>query len=132
MSVTKTKMGKRGTAVAGVLIASMFIRCSYDRNTGGAARTRTPQQSHAGVIDHFVPHISAERANEGARVSLFVRERRGAATGPVVLFVQGRSAAAVPSFDLEYRDYSPFVLDHALMMPFAFWPRPEPARKGHQ
>jgi pimeloyl-ACP methyl ester carboxylesterase len=58
------------------------------------------------VIDRFVPHISTERANEGSRVSLFVRERRGAPTGPVVLFVQGRAAAAVPAFDLEYGDYS--------------------------
>lgn len=39
-------------------------------------------------------------------MSLFVRQRRGAPQGPVVLFVHGRSAAAVPSFDLDYRDYS--------------------------
>ena len=65
-----------------------------------------PPQSHAGVIDHFVPHISTARANEGSRVSLFLRERRGAPLGPAVLLVHGRSAAAVPSFDLEYRDYS--------------------------
>ena len=97
---------KRNATVAGVLIASMFIGCSYERNIGEAAQTRTPQQPHAGVIDHFVPHISTERANEGSRVSLFMRERRGAPLGPVVLFVHGRSAAAVPSFDLEYRDYS--------------------------
>src|SRR5215203_6010120 len=58
------------------------------------------------VIDHFVPHVSTERANEGSRVSLFVRERRGDPLGPAVLLVHGRSAAAVPSFDLEYRDYS--------------------------
>jgi pimeloyl-ACP methyl ester carboxylesterase len=35
-----------------------------------------------------------------------MRERRIASSGPVVLFVHGRSAAAVPSFDLDYRDYS--------------------------
>jgi pimeloyl-ACP methyl ester carboxylesterase len=58
------------------------------------------------ALDHSVPHLSTERANKGSRVSLFVRERRGAARGTVVLFVHGRSAAAVPSFDLEYRDYS--------------------------
>jgi len=77
-----------------------------ERNVGQAAQTRTPQPPHARAIDHFVPHISTERANEGSRVSLFLRERHGTPLGPVVLFVQGRSAAAVPSFDLEYRDYS--------------------------
>ena len=106
MSVTKTKMSERKTVVAGVLIASMYLGCSYDRNIREVAQTRTLQQPHAGVIDHFIPHISTERANEGSRVSLFMRERRGAPLGPVVLFVHGRSAAAVPSFDLEYRDYS--------------------------
>ena len=99
-------MSERGDVVAGVLIASMFIGCSSARNIGEAAQTRTPQQRHAGVIDHFVPHISTERANKGSRVSLFVRERRGAPLGAVVLFIQGRSAAAVPSFDLAYADYS--------------------------
>jgi len=98
-------MSERGTAVAGVLAASMFIGCSHERNIREAANTRT-QQRHAGVIDHVVSHISTERANEGSRVSLFVRERRGAPMGPVVLLVQGRSAAAVPAFDLEYGDYS--------------------------
>ena len=104
--MTKTKMSERKTTVAGVLIATMFIGCSYERNIGPAAQTRTPQQPHAGAIDHFVPHISTEPANKGSRGSLFMRERRGIALGPVVLFVHGRSAAAVPSFDLEYRDYS--------------------------
>src|SRR5262249_50901807 len=99
-------MSECGRAVGGLLIASMFIGCSYGRNIGEAAQTRTTQQPHAGVIDHFVPHISTEGANKGSRVTLFVRERGGAPAGPVVLFVQGRSAAAVPSFDLGYRDYS--------------------------
>jgi pimeloyl-ACP methyl ester carboxylesterase len=84
----------------------MFIGFSYERHVEQAAQTRTLQQPHAGAIDHFVPHISTERANKGSRISLFVRERRGAQRGAVVLFVQGRSAAAVPSFDLQYRDYS--------------------------
>ena len=95
----------KGT-VAGVLIVAMFIGCSYERKVGKAAQAGTPQQSHAVVIDHFVPHISTERVNEGSRVSLFMRERRGAPLGPAVLLVHGRSAAAVPSFDLQYRDYS--------------------------
>jgi pimeloyl-ACP methyl ester carboxylesterase len=99
-------MSKRKPTVAGVLIISMFTGCSYERNIGKAAQAQTPQQSHAGVIDHLVPHVSTARANEGSPVSLFVRERRGAPLGPAVLFVHGRSAAAVPSFDLEYRDYS--------------------------
>jgi pimeloyl-ACP methyl ester carboxylesterase len=99
-------MSERKATVAGVLIVSMFIGCWYERNVGKAAQARTPRQSHAGVIDHFVPHTSKEGANEGSRVSLFMRERRGAPVGRTVLFVHGRSAAAVPSFDLEYRDYS--------------------------
>jgi hypothetical protein len=72
-----------------VLIASMFIGCSCARNIGEAAQTRTPQQRHADVIDHFVPHISTERANKGSRVSLFVRERRAAALGPWSLLFWG-------------------------------------------
>ena len=99
-------MSERLSVVAGALIAAMFIGCSYPRNTGEAAQTLTPQQRHVGVTDHFVLHISTERANKGSRVSLFVRERRGAALGPVVLLIHGRSAAAVPSFDLGYADYS--------------------------
>jgi hypothetical protein len=99
-------MSEHGSPLAAVLIASMFIGCSYTRDIGESAQIRTPQQRHAGAIDHFVPHISTERANRGSRVSLFVRERRGAPLGPAVLLVQGRSAAAVPSFDLDYRDYS--------------------------
>jgi pimeloyl-ACP methyl ester carboxylesterase len=87
-------MSERKTTVAALLIASMVIGCSPERNIGQAAQTA--RQPHAGMIDLFVPHISTERANQGSRVSLFVRERRGAPKGPVVLFVQGRSAAAVP------------------------------------
>jgi pimeloyl-ACP methyl ester carboxylesterase len=99
-------MSECTTTVAGVLIAAMCIGCSFARNIGQAAQTRTPQQPHAGAIDHLVPHISTERDNEGSRVSLFMRERRSTPLGPVVLLVHGRSAAAVPSFDLDYRDYS--------------------------
>ncbi len=65
-----------------------------------------PQQSPAGAIDHFVPHISTERANRGSWVSLFMRERRGTSSGPVVLLVHGRAAAAVPSFHIQCQDYS--------------------------
>jgi pimeloyl-ACP methyl ester carboxylesterase len=99
-------MHECGGVVVRVLIASMFIGCSYERNIGTGANAPTPRQSRTVVIDHVVPHISTEPANKGSRVTLFLRERRVAATGPVVLFVQGRSAAALPSFDLEYRDYS--------------------------
>jgi pimeloyl-ACP methyl ester carboxylesterase len=99
-------MSKRGTVVAEVLIASMFIRCSHEQNIRKTPRTYAPERSHAGVIDHVVSHVSTDPANEGSQVSLFVRERRGAPTGPAVLLVQGRSAAAVPAFDLEYEDYS--------------------------
>jgi pimeloyl-ACP methyl ester carboxylesterase len=99
-------MRERIATIAGVLIVSTVIGCSYERHFGTPAHVGTPLQAPGGVIDHFVPHISTERANEDSRVSLFVRERRGARLGPVVLFVHGRSAAAVPSFDLGYQDYS--------------------------
>jgi pimeloyl-ACP methyl ester carboxylesterase len=52
------------------------------------------------------------RRNKGRHSSIaatalhLMRERQGAPLGRTVLFVHGRSAAAVPSFDLEYRDYS--------------------------
>ena len=100
------RMSERTATVAGVLIISMFVGCSCGRNIEKGVQVRPPQQSHAGVIDHLVRHISTARANEGSQVSLFVRERRGASLGPAVLLVHGRSAAAIPSFDLEYRDYS--------------------------
>jgi pimeloyl-ACP methyl ester carboxylesterase len=99
-------MNERTAAIVGALMVSTFIGCSYERNIGKAMQAPMPQQSHSGVIDHVVPHISTARANEGSRISLFVRQRRGAPSGPAVLLVHGRSAAAVPSFDLEYRDYS--------------------------
>jgi pimeloyl-ACP methyl ester carboxylesterase len=84
----------------------MFIGCSSGRHVQGVAQTPTARQRRASVIDHMVPHISTEGLNAGSHVSLFVRERPGSPTAPVVLFVQGRSAAAVPSFDLQYGDYS--------------------------
>src|SRR5687768_17623390 len=99
-------MNERTAAIVGALIVSTFIGCSYERHIGKAVRAPMPQQSHRGAIDHFVPHISTARANEGSRVSLFVREHRGATLGAPVLLVHGRSAAAVPSFDLDYLDYS--------------------------
>ena len=99
-------MSERTATVAGVLMIQMFVGCSYARNVEKGAQVPPPQQSHSGVIDHFVPHISTARANGGSRVSLFVRQRRGNRSGPAVLLVHGRSAAAVPSFDLAYRDYS--------------------------
>ncbi len=116
------KMSEPGTIVAFALLASMCSECSHVPRSA-AAETGRRQQPHADAIDHFVPHISTARANEGARVSLFMRERRRAPSGPVVLLVHGRAAAALPSFDLEYRDYSwlayladagfdAFALDH--------------------
>lgn len=81
-------------AAAGALMISM------------SAPAPAPHRSQAGAIDHIVPHISTARANEGSRVSLFMRQRRGARLGPAVLLIHGRGAAAIPSFDLAYRDYS--------------------------
>ncbi len=104
---TKLKASDCGAAIAGALVAALLTACSYGRNVGAAAPPFTSQQQpRAGVIDHFVPHISTARANERSQVSLFVRQRRGAPSGPAVLLVHGRSAAAVPSFDLQYQDYS--------------------------
>ena len=99
------KMSERGTIVAIALIASMCVGCSYGRTIRETAPAGTRLQG-GDVLDHFVPHISTARANEGVRVSLFLRERRRAPSGPVVLLVHGRAAAALPSFDLQYRDYS--------------------------
>src|SRR5688572_25115825 len=88
------------TIIAIALSASTCIGCT---RVGSEAAVHT---ADADAIDHFVSHISTARANEGERVSLFMRERRRAASGSVVLLVHGRAAAALPSFDLEYRDYS--------------------------
>jgi pimeloyl-ACP methyl ester carboxylesterase len=116
------KIGEPGTIAASVLIASLCIGCSYGRNIRETAPAG-PRHQHGDVVDHFISHISTARANEGARVSLFLRERRRAPSGPVVLLVHGRAAAAIPSFDLDYQDYSwlayladagfeAFALDH--------------------
>jgi pimeloyl-ACP methyl ester carboxylesterase len=99
-------MTQHEATVVGVLMCSMLIGCSCERNIHRAAQAPEPLQSRAAAIDHLVPHISTDRANQGTRVSLSVRERRGSPSGPAVLFVHGRSAAAAPSFDLEYQDYS--------------------------
>jgi pimeloyl-ACP methyl ester carboxylesterase len=116
------KMSERRTIVAIALIASMCVGYSYGRTIRETAPAGTRLQG-GDVLDHFVPHISTARANEGVRVSLFLRERRRAPSGPVVLLVHGRAAAALPSFDLQYLDYSwlayladagfdAFALDH--------------------
>jgi pimeloyl-ACP methyl ester carboxylesterase len=70
--------------------------------TAATAQQREPLSA----IDHVVAHISTAPANKGDRVRLFMRERRREPSGPVVLLVHGRGAAALPSFDLEYQDYS--------------------------
>lgn len=100
------RMRERHTIAAGLLIASICIGCSHERRITQAAQTGTPRRAPGDPIDHVVPHLSTARANKGARVSLSMRERRGTLAGPVVLFIQGRAAAAVPSFDLAYGDYS--------------------------
>jgi hypothetical protein len=60
-------MSERNTAVAGVLIASIFIGCAYDRTIGHDAQALTPPQPRAGAIDHSMPNLSSERANKGSR-----------------------------------------------------------------
>jgi pimeloyl-ACP methyl ester carboxylesterase len=97
---------ERKRSLVGILVVTMFSGCSYEPNIETAAPSRMPQTAHAGVIDHLVPHISTAHANEGSRVSLFMRQRRGDSLGPAVLLVHGRAAAAIPSFDLDYQDYS--------------------------
>jgi pimeloyl-ACP methyl ester carboxylesterase len=97
-------------ALIGAVTLSTLMGGSLDRNTGKAERTRNVEQAHASnPVDRFVPHVSTDRANKGDSVKLFLRERlphSGAAVGPIVLFVQGRSAFTVPDFDLDYGDYS--------------------------
>jgi pimeloyl-ACP methyl ester carboxylesterase len=104
------------------LTVSTCVGCSHIRS-GAAAETGQRPPPPADAIDHVVPHISTAAANAGGQVSLFMRERRRAASGPVVLLIHGRAAAALPSFDLAYRDYSwlayladagfdAFALDH--------------------
>jgi hypothetical protein len=100
------RMSERTTTIVGAVIASIFIGCASERNIEHDAQARMAGQQLVSAIDHSVPHLSTDRVNKGSRVSLFVRERRGAAQGPMVLFVHGRSAAALPSFDLDYQDYS--------------------------
>ena len=99
-------MRERHTIAAGLLLAAMYLGCAQSRRIPDAALAGTLRAERGDTIDHTVPHVSTARANEGARVSLYMRERRGTSSGPVVLFIQGRAAAAVPSFDLAYRDYS--------------------------
>ena len=82
-------MSERTVTVVGVVIASIFIGCVSERNIEHDAQARTAPQQRVSAIDHSVPHISTDRVNKGSRVSLFVRQRRGAAQGPVVLFVHG-------------------------------------------
>src|SRR6267142_165904 len=94
----------------GVITLSTLWGCTLDRNAGKYERMRAVEQAHASNrVDRFVPHLSTDRANRGASVKLFLRERlppTGAPPGPVVLFVQGRSVFAVPAFDLDFQDYS--------------------------
>lgn len=101
---TQMSKSEPGTIVAIALVA-FCIACSHG-GSRAAAEASPRRQSPAEAIDHFVPHVSTARANAGARVNLFMRERRRARSGRVVLLVHGRAAAALPSFDLEYRDYS--------------------------
>lgn len=71
------KMSDPGTIVAIALIASMCLGCSHGRTIRETAPAGTRHQD-GDVLDYFVPHISTARANEGARVSLFLRAHHGA------------------------------------------------------
>ena len=66
-----------------------------------------------GTRDFYVPHISTVDFNAGERVNLFVRERscggnieKNKHDRPAVLLIQGRSAYAIPSYDLRFKNYS--------------------------
>jgi hypothetical protein len=66
-----------------------------------------------GTRDFYVPHVSTVDFNAGETVNLFVRERscggninKDQHDGPAVLLIQGRSAYAIPSYDLQFKDYS--------------------------
>src|SRR3712207_3762025 len=99
-------MRARLLTVSAVLTMSMFVACSHHRGIGQRIGSRNTAQPPGSVTDHFVPHISTDPANEGSEVKLFVRERRRTTSGPAVLFLHGRSSAALPAFDLDYEDYS--------------------------
>jgi hypothetical protein len=61
------------------------------------------------TINRFVPHISTVPAIFGDHVRLYVREKvqeNLAGHAPVVLFAHGATISALPSFDLQFRDYS--------------------------
>lgn len=62
-----------------------------------------------GTRDFYVPHVSTVDFNAGERVNLFVRERscggnieKNKHDRPAVLLIQGRSAYAIPSYELQY------------------------------
>ena len=65
-----------------------------------------------GTRDFYVPHVSTVDFNGGETVNLFVRERSCGGDikkdehRPAVLLIQGRSAYAIPSYDLPFKDYS--------------------------
>ena len=66
-----------------------------------------------GTRDFYVPHVSTVDFNAGERVNLFVRERscggnieKNKHDRPAVLLIQGRSAYAIPSYDLQFKNYS--------------------------
>ncbi|MGW9032769.1 alpha/beta fold hydrolase [Streptomyces sp. NPDC055722] len=60
------------------------------------------------ATDHAVPHTSTEPANRGQSVNLFVRELvdSDAKEPEVVLMLHGRSESGLPTFDLDYGDFS--------------------------
>ncbi|MFD8780549.1 alpha/beta fold hydrolase [Streptomyces sp. NPDC059916] len=60
------------------------------------------------TTDHAVPHTSTEPANTGQSVNLFVRELvdTDAEEPEVVLMLHGRTVSGLPTFDLQYGDYS--------------------------
>ncbi len=61
------------------------------------------------TINRFVPHISTVPAIFGDQIHLFVREKVQedlAGQAPVVLLAHGATISALPSFDLQFKDYS--------------------------
>ncbi len=107
---------KKWISLFGALaILALFATPGLDQ-TAAAGKKKAELQT----VDYFVPHISTVPANEGEEVQLFLRERflskekknndkdndKCRRKGPVVLFVHGAGISAVPSFDVNFEDYS--------------------------
>lgn len=99
-----------------VAVACAALTLAWQPSTAGAARPdrQLPGQAKVQTADHLVPHVSTVPANAGSPVELRLHERmRPGAAGrahhdpdPVVLMIPGSATATVPTYDLDFQDYS--------------------------